>query len=119
MVNVLEYDMSKVEKELAVCPKYERVFHILGKRWNALIIDVLDQKECRFCEISRTIEELSDRVLTERIRELEQEQIIIKKRVSEDSLKYTYSLTQKGKSLARATRTLKRWAEEWIKTEDC
>lgn len=109
--------MSNTMKDISICPKYEKAFSILGKRWNALIIDVLDQKECRFCELARSITELSDRVLTERLRELEKEEIIEKKCTGPSQ--YMYTLTPKGKELASSTNAIKEWAEKWIDSTPC
>lgn len=97
-----------------ICPKYERVFQILGKRWSALIIEVLYHKDCRFSDLSREIEELSDRVLTERLKELEGEGIVEKNHQCEEIAKFTYRLTAKGRSLAQSTQSLKKWADQWV-----
>lgn len=114
MKDIFDYDMECVQIKHCICPKYEKMFQILGKRWNGLIIEVLHQKECRFSELSREIEELSDRVLAERLRELEQEGIVEKNTNCGDKIKFMYRLTEKGEALALATQHLKLWAEQWI-----
>ena len=64
------YNM-KVDYKL--CPKYERVFGWLGKRWNGLILRCLLDQPMRFTEVARCLETCSDKVLTERLKELEKE----------------------------------------------
>lgn len=101
-------------QSICVCPKYESAFQILGKRWNGLIISVLHKKDCRFSEIARAITELSDRVLTERIRELEEQQIIEKYQDDTNCLRPQYRLTEKGKRLAEALMPIQEWADNWM-----
>ena len=72
--------MEKVKTEsFVLCPKFEKSFSILGKKWNGLIIDVLlERGPQRFGELKEKIPMLSDRVLVERLKELEAEGIITK-----------------------------------------
>ncbi|MGH2245745.1 winged helix-turn-helix transcriptional regulator, partial [Enterococcus faecalis] len=72
--------MEKVKTESsALCPKFEKSFSILGKNWNGLIIDVLlERGPQRFDELKVKIPMLSDRVLVDRLKELEAEGIITK-----------------------------------------
>lgn len=117
MVDMVEYDIAQVKPNVTICSKYEQTFNILGKRWNALIIDVLSQSEMRFSELSRTIEDLSDRVLTERLHELEEKGIVEKNTNCFGTAKFTYRLTKRGKELAKATESLKKWSEKWMAAE--
>lgn len=114
MKDMFDFDMEQIDTNSIICPKYEHTFQILGKRWNGLIIEVLHQKDCRFSELAREIEELSDRVLTERLKELEHEGIVEKNMLCPDKIKFTYRLTEKGEALAKATDGLKEWAEKWV-----
>lgn len=96
-----------------LCPKFEKAFSILGKKWNGLILDVL--VECgpqRFVEIAKKIPEVSDRVLVERLRELEREGCVEK---SENH----YALTEKGIDLEKSLATVKAWSDKWITEEEC
>jgi DNA-binding HxlR family transcriptional regulator len=105
--------MIKVESDYTLCPKFEKAFTILGKKWNGLIIDVLleDGKQ-RFVDLAKKIPQVSDRVLVERLKELEAEAIICK----EDNL---YCLTPKGVALENSMMSVKRWAETWVRDEEC
>ncbi|MBP3039399.1 helix-turn-helix transcriptional regulator [Bacillaceae bacterium Marseille-Q3522] len=99
-----------------LCPKVERSFEIIGKKWVAHIIHVLLHGPKRFNEIHETIPELSKRVLTERMRELEDMGIIIHHvMATERPVRAEYLLTEKGKELGRALIPLEQWAEKWIK----
>lgn len=104
--------MMEVENcNYTLCPKFEKAFSILGKKWNGLIIDVLlEEKEQRFVELSKKIPMLSDRVLAERLRELEEEGIVAK----QENL---YVLTAKGIALQESFQSVKRWSSEWCVAE--
>ncbi len=71
--------MIKVESDYALCPKFEKSFFYFRQKWNGLIIDVLleDGKQ-RFVELANKIPQVSDRVLVERLKELEREEIVCK-----------------------------------------
>lgn len=67
-------------QQFILCPKFEKTFEILGKKWNGLIIDVLiAEGPQRFVEIANKIPDVSDRVLVERLKELEEKEILERK----------------------------------------
>lgn len=103
---------NTVESEYSLCPKFEKAFSILGKKWNGLIIDVLivEEKQ-RFVDLAKKIPMLSDRVLTERLKELEEENIVEK----DGGL---YQLTEKGKSLQGTIQAVKDWSHDWVNTNN-
>lgn len=105
--------MIEAEKcDYTLCPKFEKAFSILGKKWNGLIIQVLlEQQEQRFVELSKKIPMLSDRVLSERLRDLEAEEII------EKTDNY-YRLTEKGLALQESFESVKIWSNEWCRSEN-
>ena len=105
--------MEVKESSYRLCPKFEKAFSILGKKWNGLIIDVLLQEsEQRFVDLAKKIPMLSDRVLTERLKELEREGIVMKA----DNL---YQLTEKGIALNEALESVKNWSHDWVTEEEC
>lgn len=97
-----------------LCPKYERAFEILGKRWNGLIIRVLMDGPKRFSYISSIISNMSDKMLGERFKELETMGIIARKVYPETPVRIEYELTEKGKALEAALCEVQNWAEKWI-----
>lgn len=103
-----------------LCPKFEKTFGILGKKWNGLIISVLLEKgPQRFGELREKIPMLSDRVLVERLRELETEGIVGKACCSDSSSRLDYFLTEKGQDLHVAMEQLQLWSEKWVTAEEC
>ncbi|UOF92545.1 helix-turn-helix transcriptional regulator [Fodinisporobacter ferrooxydans] len=98
-----------------LCPKFESAFELLGKRWTGLIIRSLLDGPRRFKDISGMIPSLSDRMLTERFRELEEAGIIVRTVYPETPVRIEYQLTDKGKSLKPAMDKIQEWAEVWMK----
>lgn len=101
--------------EFHLCPKFECAFSLLGKKWTGLIIRVLIEGPKRFTDIKDLIPELSDRMLTERFRELESAGIIKRNVYAEIPVRVEYELTQKGKELEKAMQEIQKWAEKWVK----
>ena len=96
------YNM-KVDYKL--CPKYERVFGWLGKRWNGLILRCLLDQPMRFTEVARCLETCSDKVLTERLKELEKECLI-------EHSDHRYQLTTMGIELNQALESIQAFADK-------
>jgi DNA-binding HxlR family transcriptional regulator len=93
---------------LEACPALTAAFELLGKRWTALILDVLAVRPARFCEINRAIPGLSDRLLTERLRELAAADLV---RRSGGTHTSPYELTEKGVRLLPGLDEIRGWAQ--------
>ncbi|WP_341868519.1 helix-turn-helix domain-containing protein [Marinilactibacillus kalidii] len=102
-----------------ICPKFEQTFSILGKKWTGLIIDVLLDGPRRFKDLSESIPDVSDRVLVERLKELEQADIVTKNLDEDCELRSGYCLTTKGLALENVMREVQGWADQWISAEEC
>jgi len=106
--------MSENER---LCPRFENAFELLGKRWTGLIIKVLMSGPKRFKDISDVIPNMSDRMLSERFKELETAGIVIRHVFPETPVRIEYELTDKGRDLAPVMMELGRWAEKWSNAE--
>lgn len=102
----------------SLCPKFEAAFALLGKRWTGLIINVLLTGPKRFKDISGIIPGMSDRMLTERFKEMEAAGIIKRNVYPETPVRIEYELTEKGKGLAPVMHEVQKWAEMWIEEAD-
>ena len=99
----------------ACCPYYHEAVELIGRRWTGAIVAVLmDGGALRFSEISNAVPELSDRLLSERMKELEAEGIVERHVIDDTPVRVEYSLTAKGEALEPAVRALKRWANAWL-----
>ena len=95
-------------------PKIEKSFELIGKRWTGLIIYVLMSGPKRFSEIHTIIPDLSKRMLTERMKELEENGIVIRHVVAERPIRVEYLLTKKGTELGKILGPISQWGESWM-----
>ncbi|MCL6548176.1 MAG: helix-turn-helix transcriptional regulator [Alicyclobacillus sp.] len=101
-------------EDARLCPKFESAFELLGKRWTGLIIRVMIQGHRRFSDISSMIPQMSDRMLAERLKELEAAGIVERRVYPETPVRIEYELTEKGWDLSRVMDEVQRWADRWI-----
>jgi DNA-binding HxlR family transcriptional regulator len=97
------------------CPRYHEAVELVGKRWTGAILYVLlHGGRLRFTEIAQAVPDLSDRLLSERMKELEQRGIVERHVSDGPPVKVCYELTEKGRQLAPALSELKVWADRWL-----
>ncbi|MDA8344608.1 MAG: helix-turn-helix domain-containing protein [Thermaerobacter sp.] len=101
-----------------MCPRYEQAAQLLGKKWTNLILRVLMGRPRRFGEFRHQVPELSERLLSERLRELEDEGLV--RRIVADCrpVLILYELTPKGHELEIVVQSIQAWADRWICIED-
>ncbi|HET7628197.1 MAG TPA: helix-turn-helix domain-containing protein [Bacillales bacterium] len=103
--------------DLKLCPKFESAFTLLGKRWTGLIIRSLLSGCNRFGELSEMIPHMSDRMLVERLKELESVGIVKRTVYPETPVRIEYELTEKGKDLENVMDEIQAWADKWVARE--
>jgi len=89
-------------------------FDLLGKRWSALIVRDLIHGPRRFREILNDLGRINDKVLSQRLKELEGIGIIKRELFAEVPVRVEYSLTSKGQSLARVIGEMEHWDAAWV-----
>jgi len=99
--------------EPTLCPRVEKAFEIIGKRWTGLIIYQLMNGPMRFCEIESSIP-ISGRLLSERLKDLEKLGIVSRQVFPEVPVRVEYSLTEKGLALNPVMKELQTWALNYI-----
>ncbi len=100
-----------------LCRRYQSAVEIIAKRWTALILKVLIGKPLRFSELAEQLDVVSDRVLSERLKELEQEGIVERRVLAEPPIRVEYSLTEKGEALAPVIEAIEAWSHRWIELD--
>lgn len=100
-----------------MCPRYERAVQILGKRWTALIVRTLLPRPRRFSDMTTIIPGLSDRLLSERLKELESCGIVQRSVFAETPVRIEYTLTGKGHELQHVVQAIQYWADCWAPAE--
>ncbi len=96
------------------CPRFHYAVELVGRRWIGAIVRVLMNGPHRFNELLAAVPGLSDRLLTERLRELEREGIVTRTVHDERPVRVTYALTESGASLDPILRQISDWAERWV-----
>ena len=96
------------------CPRYEHAIQILGKRWTGLLLNALMDGPRRFCELTSLVEGLSDRVLSDRLRELEAEGVVQRVVYPQIPVRVEYQLTEKGHALKPVVEAIHIWARQWV-----
>ncbi len=98
------------------CPRYHEAVELIGRRWTGAIVAVLLQAErpLRFSEIAASVPQLSDRLLSERVKELEARGVVERTVLPGPPVRVEYALTPMGRSLAPALDELAAWARRWL-----
>lgn len=101
--------------EPCICPHFHAAVELIGKRWTGAIVCALTEQPMRFGELGRAVPGLSDRLLSQRLRELEAEGLIEREVEAGTPVRVTYSLTAAGQDLGPSIRELKAWGQRWKK----
>jgi DNA-binding HxlR family transcriptional regulator len=102
----------------SMCPKYEKAVELLGKRWTALILYCLIDRARRFTEIKEFVPGLSDRLLSERLQELEEAGVVERRVHASRPILIEYVLTPKGADLRMVVEAIAAWAHKWDPAPD-
>ena len=102
-------------EEPTCCPLYHEAVELIGRRWTGAIVEVLlNGGAMRFSEIAAAVPELSDRLLSERMKELEARGVVRRTVESGPPVRVTYELTPMGRGLEPAVTELRSWARQWL-----
>jgi DNA-binding HxlR family transcriptional regulator len=96
------------------CPYYHEAVELVGRRWTGAILRALLSGIKRFGDLRDTIPDLSDRMLSERLKELEVEGIVARIVIPETPVRIEYHLTPKGRALEAVMNAILAWADEWL-----
>jgi DNA-binding HxlR family transcriptional regulator len=97
------------------CPRYHEAVELVGKRWTGAILYVLlHGGRMRFTEIAHAVPDLSDRLLSERMKELERRGLVERRVVHAPPARVEYELTAMGRELEPALAAFGAWARRWL-----
>jgi DNA-binding HxlR family transcriptional regulator len=99
--------------QMSVCPKFHAAVELVGRRWTGAILSAMLMGATRFTDIIHAVPGLSDRLLSERLKELENADIVERIVHPETPVRIEYRLTEKGHELNVAIGALSDWAERW------
>lgn len=96
-----------------LCPNFEKAMHLISKRWVCLVLSELIKGKKRFSEMEASLP-ISGRLLSDRLKTLEKEGIIVRTIYSEYPIRVEYKLSEKGLALEPVITEIGRWAENWV-----
>jgi DNA-binding HxlR family transcriptional regulator len=107
--------LERPGEEVTCCPRLHETVELVGKRWSGAIVYVLMQGgTMRFSQIAHAVPDLSDRLLSERLKELEARGIVERRVIDGSPVKVEYELTERGRDLRDALAELKAWGDRWL-----
>jgi DNA-binding HxlR family transcriptional regulator len=101
-------------QEPQLCVQFHKAIELVGRRWTGAIVFLLLKAPSRFTTLREGIPDITDRMLSERLQELEREEIVERKVVPETPVRVEYLLTKKGRALASTFDAIADWAHKWI-----
>src|SRR3984893_3900835 len=107
-------DTTGETRAAGCCPLYHEAVELVGRRWTGAILRVLMDGPLRFSEVAQAVPELSDRLLSERMKELEARGIVERTVIPGPPLRVEYQLSRMGHELEPALSELQRWANRWL-----
>ncbi len=109
--------VKKKPEPPALCPQFHEAVELIGRRWTGAIIYLLLKSRCRFATLRDAIPDITDRMLSERLQELEQKGIAERTVIPDTPVRVEYALTKKGRALAAVVDTIGEWAHKWNDTD--
>lgn len=97
------------------CPFYHEAIELIGRRWTGAILRVLMDRPMRFSEVGQAVPELSDRLLSARMKELEARGIVERRVDPGPPVRVEYSLSEMGRALGPVLNELEEWAQRWLR----
>jgi DNA-binding HxlR family transcriptional regulator len=102
-----------MEVDRAICESFQRAAELVAKRWVPQIVWVLLGRALRYSSLRDAIPEISDTLLSERLRELEEAGIVTRSVTPSTPVLIEYGLTDRGRDLALVIEGLSAWADRW------
>ncbi|HYM14156.1 MAG TPA: helix-turn-helix domain-containing protein [Dehalococcoidia bacterium] len=96
------------------CPRFHQAVELVGRRWTGVIVRLLLGGPQRFSELAAAIPGVTDRMLSERLKELEAEGLVHRSVLPQQPVRVEYELTEKGAALAPIVGAVADWAERWL-----
>ena len=95
------------------CRQFESAVALVGRRWSAAILLAVARRAERFSDIRRHLNGITDPVLAQRLKELENAQLISRTVVPTTPVRIRYETTERGRELMVALIPLSQWQEKW------
>lgn len=97
-----------------LCSRFHQAIELIGKRWTGAVLSTLMDGPRRFSDILAAVPDLHDRLLSERLKELEAEGLVDRRVYPETPVRIEYRLAEKGRDLERVLAEVEKWAHRWL-----
>jgi DNA-binding HxlR family transcriptional regulator len=108
------WTMASPAEISAFCPDYQHAIELIGRRWTGAVVRALLSGAARFSDVAAAIPGVSDRLLSERLKELEAEGVVVRTVIPTTPVRVEYHLTPKGRALADVVVAVSDWANDWL-----
>src|SRR6478672_7503117 len=106
--------MDGPKHDASLCPSYHHAIELIGRRCSGAILQVMRGGTTRFNDLAASVPGLSDRMLSERLKELESEGILERRVIPDTPVRVEYHLTPKGDALGNVLDAVAAWAHDWL-----
>jgi DNA-binding HxlR family transcriptional regulator len=101
----------------SLCARFHKAVELVGRRWTGALIQQLLAGPARYAELRDAIPDISDRMLSERLRELEEEGMVSRSVIPATPVRVEYALTPKGRALEPALTAIGKWAQRYVEVD--
>ncbi|HEX2865019.1 MAG TPA: helix-turn-helix domain-containing protein [Deinococcales bacterium] len=102
----------------ALCPRYHRAVEIIGRRWTGAVLSLMLSGATRYSELRKAIPDMSDKMLSERLKELEAEGLLTRTVIPDTPVRVEYHLTEMGQALREVVGSIQDWSRRWLPDPD-
>lgn len=113
----MDIDTRTTIHSSAFCPLFHHAAELIGRRWTGAILRAMLNGVSHFNDFKSTIPDLSPRMLSERLKELEAEGILVRNVIPATPVRIEYQLTEKGRDLGAVVAEIEGWAHKWVEPE--
>jgi len=99
------------------CKAFQTAIDILGSRWNALILNVLQEGPLRFSELAEQAKGPGDKVLSARLKELDARGLLVRRVEPGPPVRVSYELTRAGSEFGELAQAIERWGRELVQAK--
>jgi DNA-binding HxlR family transcriptional regulator len=96
------------------CPYFHHAIELIGRRWTGVVLRMMLRGATRFSDLAAAVPNMSDKMLCERLKELEMEGVVTRTVIPATPVRVEYHLTEKGRALEGVVNALDDWADQWV-----
>ncbi|CAN5710687.1 hypothetical protein BH23CHL3_BH23CHL3_04940 [soil metagenome] len=111
--------MKRTTKQDSLWCPVARTAELIGNKWTPLILRDLSEGQRRFSQLERSLQGISPKTLSERLKRLEEAKILTRRCYPEVPPRVEYALTPKGDALMPVIESMRQYGRRWLPDEEC